>query len=438
MASRLRSETAERSSQRRCQQGKSKSIRSIDGHPLLEEREWSSEHAAGDLCRERARRPGGPGAARELPPEPRRSRALARDAEPPVAHEVEQHHRPRVRVAAARPPCCRAGPRCSNCASGVPRGLSSPSKSAKTTVRLSVRGLDRAGELDGHRRARGAVVGAHEARDVLRVVVGAHHDVARGRGRAPARPRCAARRAPPGSGRPGSRRRSRARQPPGAWREPAGRGPSSTCSRRSRQAAAESKRSAGCGSPALAALGPSSSKGPVRWPAARRSDAPTSSAGPKPRSTGFTRQLWRAARRPGRLRAVEQAGSQGPADRDRRLVPAPGEAVVAHARGRARDLRGPAARARGLLAPLESRLALVPRYRQKLAFPPFEMGRPFWVDDPSFNLDYHVRHTALPRPGSDEQLRELAGPHLLPAARPLEAALGAVDRPGPRGATASR
>src|SRR5688500_5867458 len=37
------------------------------------------------------------------------------------------------------------------------------------------------------------------------------------------------------------------------------------------------------------------------------------------------------------------------------------------------------------------------------------MGRPFWVDDPSFNLDYHVRHTALPRPGSDVQLRQLAG-----------------------------
>ena len=42
----------------------------------------------------------------------------------------------------------------------------------------------------------------------------------------------------------------------------------------------------------------------------------------------------------------------------------------------------------------ESRLSLVPRYRQKLAFPRLEMGRPFWVDDPSFNLDYHVRHAA--------------------------------------------
>ncbi|MBD0281510.1 MAG: wax ester/triacylglycerol synthase family O-acyltransferase [Thermoleophilaceae bacterium] len=58
---------------------------------------------------------------------------------------------------------------------------------------------------------------------------------------------------------------------------------------------------------------------------------------------------------------------------------------------------------------LESRLSLVPRYRQKLAFPPLEMGRPFWVDDPSFNVDYHVRHTALPRPGGDDQLRLLVG-----------------------------
>jgi diacylglycerol O-acyltransferase / wax synthase len=58
---------------------------------------------------------------------------------------------------------------------------------------------------------------------------------------------------------------------------------------------------------------------------------------------------------------------------------------------------------------IESRLHLVPRYRQKLAFPRFEMGRPFWVDDPRFNIDYHVRQTALPAPGSMEQLRGLAG-----------------------------
>jgi diacylglycerol O-acyltransferase len=58
---------------------------------------------------------------------------------------------------------------------------------------------------------------------------------------------------------------------------------------------------------------------------------------------------------------------------------------------------------------IESRLHFVPRYRQKLAEPRFEMGRPFWVDDPCFNIDYHVRHTALPSPGSEEQLRALAG-----------------------------
>ncbi len=61
------------------------------------------------------------------------------------------------------------------------------------------------------------------------------------------------------------------------------------------------------------------------------------------------------------------------------------------------------------LAHVESRLHLVPRFRQKLSFPPVETGRPFWVDDPSFNLAYHVRHSALPAPGSEEQLRNIAG-----------------------------
>jgi diacylglycerol O-acyltransferase / wax synthase len=57
---------------------------------------------------------------------------------------------------------------------------------------------------------------------------------------------------------------------------------------------------------------------------------------------------------------------------------------------------------------IRGRLHLVPRYRQKLAVPPLETGRPVWVDDPNFNLEYHVRHTALPAPGSEEQLRALA------------------------------
>ena len=57
---------------------------------------------------------------------------------------------------------------------------------------------------------------------------------------------------------------------------------------------------------------------------------------------------------------------------------------------------------------VRGRLHLVPRFRQKLAFPPLETGRPLWVDDPSFNLEYHVRDTALPAPGSEAQLRALA------------------------------
>src|SRR3712207_1559597 len=59
------------------------------------------------------------------------------------------------------------------------------------------------------------------------------------------------------------------------------------------------------------------------------------------------------------------------------------------------------------LAHIESRLHLVPRYRQKLATPPLETGRPLWVDDPTFNLAYHVRHSALPPPGEERALLDL-------------------------------
>ena len=57
---------------------------------------------------------------------------------------------------------------------------------------------------------------------------------------------------------------------------------------------------------------------------------------------------------------------------------------------------------------IRGRLHLVPRYRQRLATPPLETGRPLWVDDPTFNLEYHVRHTALPEPGTERQLFLLA------------------------------
>ena len=72
-------------------------------------------------------------------------------------------------------------------------------------------------------------------------------------------------------------------------------------------------------------------------------------------------------------------------------------------------VEGPPPAREELLESIESRLHLVPRYRQKLKFPRLEMGRPFWIDDPRFNLEYHVRFSALPQPGTEEQLRQMAG-----------------------------
>jgi diacylglycerol O-acyltransferase len=62
-----------------------------------------------------------------------------------------------------------------------------------------------------------------------------------------------------------------------------------------------------------------------------------------------------------------------------------------------------------LLDHVESRLALVPRFRQRVKPTPLQLTNPVWVDDPGFDLEWHVRHTALPRPGSMDQLRELVG-----------------------------
>jgi diacylglycerol O-acyltransferase len=69
---------------------------------------------------------------------------------------------------------------------------------------------------------------------------------------------------------------------------------------------------------------------------------------------------------------------------------------------------GPPPEFREYLDHIRGRLHLVPRYRQKLASPPLESGRPVWIDDPCFNLEYHVRPAALPSPGTEQQLLELA------------------------------
>ncbi len=72
-------------------------------------------------------------------------------------------------------------------------------------------------------------------------------------------------------------------------------------------------------------------------------------------------------------------------------------------------LEGPPPALEEFLEQIRRRLHLVPRYRHKLAstHTALDSSRPVWVDDPSFNLEYHVRHTALPAPGDWEQLCNL-------------------------------
>ena len=56
---------------------------------------------------------------------------------------------------------------------------------------------------------------------------------------------------------------------------------------------------------------------------------------------------------------------------------------------------------------IEDRISFVPRYRQRVQFVPGRLANPVWVDDQHFDLGFHVRRSALPRPGSLDQLREL-------------------------------
>jgi diacylglycerol O-acyltransferase / wax synthase len=57
---------------------------------------------------------------------------------------------------------------------------------------------------------------------------------------------------------------------------------------------------------------------------------------------------------------------------------------------------------------VERKLDIVPRYRQKVRFVPLGAGPPVWVEDPHFSLTYHLRHTAVPAPGSEADLRQMA------------------------------
>ena len=81
---------------------------------------------------------------------------------------------------------------------------------------------------------------------------------------------------------------------------------------------------------------------------------------------------------------------------------------------------GPAPKYDAVVGTVAGKLPLVPRYRQVVRFVPFDLGRPVWVDDPHFNVEYHVRHTALPPPGGEDELRKLVGRVM---AQQLEAAM---------------
>ena len=70
---------------------------------------------------------------------------------------------------------------------------------------------------------------------------------------------------------------------------------------------------------------------------------------------------------------------------------------------------GPAPSYDELFEMFARKLADLPRYRQRVREVPLWLGRPVWVEDQNLNLHYHLRHTVLPRPGGDDELRTLMG-----------------------------
>src|SRR5918994_2343851 len=178
--------------------------------------------------------------------------------------------------------------------------------------------------------------------------------------------------------------------------EPAGRGPILTWASRSANALRSSKREARSAAAGSAGAGGSSfSPQPSAASATTGTSASTASDFPRidnPR---------------GRVSSMAQGHLDRLTSLDASFLTQEGSASHMHV-GAVMIFEGPPPSYEDLLSQIRSRLHLVPRFRQKLAFPPIQLGRPFWVDDPSFNLEYHVRHSALPKPGSEDQLRRMA------------------------------
>src|SRR5436190_5960963 len=116
---------------------------------------------------------------------------------------------------------------------------------------------------------------------------------------------------------------------------------------------------------------------------------------------------WKAGERPTRVIAMAQQHLDRLSSTDVSFLANESSSSHMHV-GAIMIFEGPPPSYEDLLQHVRSRADLVPRFRQKLAFPPVQMGRPFWIDDPNLNLEYHVRHSALPAPGSDQQLRRMA------------------------------
>src|SRR5213075_1972891 len=116
---------------------------------------------------------------------------------------------------------------------------------------------------------------------------------------------------------------------------------------------------------------------------------------------------WKAGERPTRVIAMAQQHLDRLSSTDVSFLANESSSSHMHV-GAIMIFEGPPPSYEDLLEHVRSRADLVPRFRQKLAFPPVQMGRPFWIDDPNLNLEYHVRHSALPAPGSEQQLRRMA------------------------------
>lgn len=81
---------------------------------------------------------------------------------------------------------------------------------------------------------------------------------------------------------------------------------------------------------------------------------------------------------------------------------------------------------------VSERLHLLPVFKWRLAEIPFSLDLPYWIEDPDFDLDFHIRDSAVPPPGNNDRLSETVARIFAPARSP-PAAVGAVPDPRPRG-----